>query len=307
LVASDPSGGNIDVLGTINVTGGGTWHWYNMRYTETAAAAGRAGSFCARPANTTGTYWVDGIQAEAGSVTTYIDGDQMGGTWTGAAHQSPSFRSGQYRGGGSIVALADLGLQVDQFPGAGMPPVENSARATRSRMARSFSASAPASAIYPDGASRSTAPAWPTSMSRAARIWDAFKPDLVTHSSRSAAVRRRAGHDRQLTPTTTRAWSWATWTARSPRMRRSRSSRPIRTGTRPRSRAPRLAARASLGSVNFLAYRDPGARSAAMAQLCGRHSGNAAIYAVENIGGTVIFGGFFGSVAGTGVAALGSS
>ena len=37
-------------------------------------------------------------------------------------------RSGTYRGGGSVVSLASLGFSVDQMPGVGMPPVQNTSQ-----------------------------------------------------------------------------------------------------------------------------------------------------------------------------------
>ena len=72
-----------------------------------------------------GTLWVDGVQAEYGSITSYIDGDQEGCQWLGQPHASTSSRSGQSRAGGSVVPLAVLGLRAETSPGMGFAPVVN--------------------------------------------------------------------------------------------------------------------------------------------------------------------------------------
>lgn len=114
------------VAGSVIIDGGGTWHRYNIPYTETADQNRRLlvwGSDYGQD-----HIYVDGVQVEVGSLTTLIDGDQDGCYWTGLPHQSQSVRSGTYRGGGSVVALEDLGLKPYQFPGVGMPPQEITAQ-----------------------------------------------------------------------------------------------------------------------------------------------------------------------------------
>lgn len=116
----------LNLLGSTAFTGGGTWHRYNYAFTE-ASGAVRSVVIRKTSGGDTNAYYVDGVQVEKGSLTTYLDGD-VGGIWQGAAHASQSFRSGQDRSGGSVVALQDLGLLVDNSLGIGMPPLENSSQ-----------------------------------------------------------------------------------------------------------------------------------------------------------------------------------
>ena len=116
----------LNLLGSTAFTGGGTWQRHSFSYTEASGAVRRVVIRKTSGADTT-LFYVDGQQAEVGSITTYLDGD-IGGTWSGAPHNSTSTRSGQDRSGGSVVALADLGWNVDQMPGVGMPPMENSSQ-----------------------------------------------------------------------------------------------------------------------------------------------------------------------------------
>lgn len=109
-------------LMSVTFTTGGTWHRYVGSFTENSGVnrvltVGRNGAGG-------DAFYFDGAQIEVGSLTTYLDGDQEGCYWLGQQHRSRSIRSGTYRGGGSVVALADLGLKPDETPGAGMPPLE---------------------------------------------------------------------------------------------------------------------------------------------------------------------------------------
>lgn len=72
------------------------------------------------------TFYVDGMQIEQKDhATTYIDGDQPGGTWAGLRHGSTSSRAANYRLGGREYDIADqYGLRVRQFIGAGVPDYE---------------------------------------------------------------------------------------------------------------------------------------------------------------------------------------
>lgn len=120
----DSSG--LNLLGSTAFTGGGTWQRYSYSFAEASGAVRRMVVRKTSGADTT-AFYVDAQQAEVGSITTYFDGD-IGGTWAGAPHNSTSTRSGQDRSGGSVVALADLGWNVDQMIGVGMPPMENSSQ-----------------------------------------------------------------------------------------------------------------------------------------------------------------------------------
>lgn len=111
------------MVGSTTFTGGGTWHRYSFSWTE-ASGATRALAIKKDASADTSAFYIDGVQVEVGSLTTYLDGDQEGCLWLGVPHQSASFRSGTYRGGGSVVALEDLGLKPDQAMGIGMPPLD---------------------------------------------------------------------------------------------------------------------------------------------------------------------------------------
>ncbi len=117
----------VNLVGSTAITGGGTWQRYSYSFTE-AAGAVRSVVIRKNGDASVALAYVDGVQAEAGSLTTYVDGDEDGCYWLGAPHASQSARSGTYRGGGSVVALADLGLRVDQALGIGMMPLENTAQ-----------------------------------------------------------------------------------------------------------------------------------------------------------------------------------
>jgi hypothetical protein len=177
-IAPFPTG---NALGSTTVLANGQWQYMSFQYTEASPGSiARAVVIRKRSSADVTPFYVDGVQVEVGSVTTYFDGDQAGGTWASAPHASTSIRSGQYRGGGSVVALVDLGLSVDQQPGAGVPPIEVSlqsyavvdgAQFQRQRAAqRSFSLTAK--------------PMVGTSLAdfhvRRRGLFDAFKPDLVT-------------------------------------------------------------------------------------------------------------------------------
>jgi len=114
-------------LGSTAFTTGGTWQRYSVSYTEASGGGNRFIEAYIETAATTAPFSVDGAMVEVGSQTTYVDGDEDGCYWLGAPHASQSARSGTYRGGGSVVALADLGLRVDQALGIGMMPLENTA------------------------------------------------------------------------------------------------------------------------------------------------------------------------------------
>ena len=64
--------------------------------------------------------WLDGVQLEAKPYfTTYIDGDQEGCVWLGAAHASSSFRPVTTRKGGRPMPLSDYKFKVAAVVGAG--------------------------------------------------------------------------------------------------------------------------------------------------------------------------------------------
>lgn len=128
-----------------------------------------------------GTFYLDGLQLESGTnQTTYIDGDQPGGTWQGAPHVSQSFRTGQYRGGGTVIALGDLGFRVDQMPGAGVPPIEVSAQSYAVVDGAQFQRQRAAARTL----TLTAQPFLGTTLAdfhvTRRTVWDALKPDAVT-------------------------------------------------------------------------------------------------------------------------------
>ena len=119
------TGAGAAFVGSVAGTTGGTWHRYSFSYGE-AAPIQRFFAVVRRQAGATDPFTVDGLQVESGTFqTTYIDGDQEGCFWTGAAHASPSTRSGTSRQGGTVVSLQSLGLTVLEMGGIGMPSVAN--------------------------------------------------------------------------------------------------------------------------------------------------------------------------------------
>ncbi len=113
----------VNLVGSVNFTGGGTWHRHVGSWTEASGASRRLVIQKAANADV-GVIYIDGVDVTPGGLSTHIDGDQDGCYWLGEPHASQSTRSGTYRGGGSIVALEDLGLKPDENMGIGMPPQE---------------------------------------------------------------------------------------------------------------------------------------------------------------------------------------
>lgn len=299
---------------TVTFTGGGSWQWYETNPRVEVGNGTRGVVVRKASGNSVAPFYVDGVKVSPWSdgtarTTTYVDGDQPGGTWSGAPHNSPSFRPGQYRGGGSIVALADLGLSVDQMLGVGMPPIENSSQSyaitdgaqfQRQRAgARKFTLTAKSivgTSLVDFHATRRT-------------LIDVFKPDLVTpeqpitflYYGGQGTISTHAYYDKGLElgnmdgPIAEAAA--ISFIADDPYW-----YVPTQQGTT-------LGPRTALGSVNFIAWRDPvgrwGTLGANGTTVWAPASGNAAIYAVEHLNGTVVFGGFFGSVASKGVSGIG--
>ena len=289
--------------GTITFTGGGTWHHYSIAFTEPTGAA-RTLVVTKNASGDVNHFYVDGVQSELGSITTYIDGDQPGGTWTGAQHASTSIRSGQYRGGGSVIALADLGLSVDQFPGAGMPPIEDSAQSYAITDGAQFQRQRAAQRKF----TLTAKPIVGTSLGdfhvTRRTLIDVFKPDLVTpqqpirflYVGGQGTVQVDAYYDKGLELgnmdgiiAENAAISFNAydpyWYA------------PTQQGTT-------LSPRTNIGSVNYIAKRSPygvwGTLGAVGTTVQTATGGTAIIRTLTiNSGGTVYIGGRFGSVGGT--------
>lgn len=307
----DGNGVNL-TSGTTTFTGGGTWHWYTCTLTE--AAQGNRGLVIQKTSgNSVVPFYVDGIKISPWTdgidrTTTYIDGDQPGGTWLGAQHNSQSYRSGQYRGGGSVIALADLGLSVDQMIGVGMPPIENSAQSYAITDGAQFQRQRAASRKF----TLTAKPINGTSLGDfhvvRRTLIDAFKPDLVTpqqpirflYVGGQGTVQYDAYYEKGLElgnmdgPIAENAAISFTgydpyWYA------------PTQQGTT-------LSPRTNLGSVNFLAKRSPLGKWGTL----GQSNGTTIVTLIPSVnalaindGGTVFFGGRWGSIAGTSYRAAG--
>ncbi len=183
IAIGDGNGLNL-TSGSVTFTGGGTWQWYNTGIIE-VSNTNRSLVIQKTSGNSQLPFYVDGVMINPWTdsvdrVLTYFDGDTGGGTWQGAQQNSISTRSGQYRGGGSIIALSDLGLQVDQMPGAGVMPIENSAQSYAVTDGAQFQRQRAAQRTF----TLTAKPIIGTSLAdfHATRrtLFDAFKPDLVT-------------------------------------------------------------------------------------------------------------------------------
>lgn len=120
-VTTTPSSG--EEAGAGSATIGTAWQQIRTAYTE-AAGANRGLALVRNGYSGTGTIWIDGAQVQLGAgVETYLDGEQDGCQWTGNPHQSTSFRDAQTRAGGSVVALAAIGMRPNETPGIGMAPL----------------------------------------------------------------------------------------------------------------------------------------------------------------------------------------
>jgi hypothetical protein len=307
-------GNGLNLIGSVAFTGGGTWQWYDVPAFTEAGAGQRSVVLQKTSGNSQLAYYADGVKISPwtdglGRTTTYFDGDTGGGTWAGAQQASQSFRPSQYRGGGSIIALADLGLSVDQFPGAGVPPIDVSTQ--------SYAVTAGAEFQRQRASQRSfTLTAKPingTSLGdfHAVRraLWDALKPDAVTPPQSVTLLYYGAQGTQGISAYYDKG------------LELGRMDGPIAEDAAisflatdpywyaPTQQGTMLIPRSALGSTNFLAWRDPrgkwGTLGANGTTVWAPASGTAAVYAVANINGTVIFGGFFGSVAGIGVQGIG--
>jgi hypothetical protein len=287
-----------------SVVATGNWDQVTCQYTETSSN-NRAVLITARQTGDGTLFYIDGLQVEQGFRTTYIDGDQAGGTWLGGQHVSPSIRSGQYRGGGSVIALADLGLSVDQQLGAGMPPIENSSQSYAVIDGAQYQRTRASARHF----TLTVKPIVGTSLAdfhvTRRTLIDVFKPDLVTpqqptrfiYVGGQGTVQADGYYEKGLelgnmdgVIAENAAISFAAydpyWYA------------PTQQGTT-------LAAKVSLGSVNYMARRSPLGAWGTMGQTSGttiQPTGAipTAIRAfIQNPGGTVFFGGGFGTLAGT--------
>lgn len=312
----DQNGVNLQASSTVTFTGGGTWQWYATNGLTEVGGATRGVVLQKSSGNSQLSYYVDGLMinpwTDGGDrQITYFDGDTNGGTWTGAQQASTSTRTGQYRGGGSIVALADLGLQVDQMLGVGMPPVENSSQSYAVVDGAQFQRTRAASRHF----TLTAKPIVGTSLAdfhitRRALI-DIFKPDLVgqqqpvhlMYYGGQGTIGIDAYYEKGLelgnmdgVIAENAAISFAAydpyWYA------------PTQQGTT-------LAPRVALGSTNYMLARSPLGKWGTLGASNGTTVHQVASGAIQvnafdfNAGGTLFFGGHFGSATGTAARSIG--
>lgn len=303
-------GNGLNLVGSVAFTGGGTWQWY-----QTSVITGGAATLSAVLQKTSGNsqlpYYVDGVKISPWAdtidrTTTYFDGDQAGGTWLGAAHASISTRTGQYRGGGSIVALADLGLQVDQMLGVGMPPIENSSQSYAVTDGAQFQRIRAATRHFTLTAKPIVGTALADFHATRRTLIDLFKPDVITpqqpthllYYGAQGTIGIDAYYEKGLElgnmdgPIAENAA--ISFVSYDPYW-----YLPAQQGTT-------LAPRVSLGSVNYAARRSPLGAWGTLGQKTGttvQVNVSPGLTSVDDIlinpGGTVILGGYFGSVSGT--------
>lgn len=288
-------------LGAGSITSVGAWQSINTLF---GLAAGTGLNIVARHIDSAnGTFYLDGVQLESGTFpTTYIDGDQPGGTWLGAAHVSSSARTGQYRGGGSVIALADLGLQVDQMIGVGVPPIEDSAQSYAITDGAQFQRQRAASRKF----TLTAKPIMGTSLSdfhvTRRTLWDAFKPDLVTpqqpihfmYVGGQGTVQIDAYYDKGLElgnmDGVIAENAAISFNAYDPYW-----SSPTQQGTT-------LAPRTAIGSINWLARRSPLGAWGSVGQGAGVNGSVNALLTIPT--GTLFVGGNFITADGTQTGAL---
>jgi len=259
------------------------------------------------------SYYVDGVMINPWTdsldrTVTYTDGDQAGCQWLGQPHNAPSYRGPQVRSGGSIVALADLGLQVDQMIGAGVPPIEVSTQSFAITDGAQFQRQRAAQRKF----TLTAKPIMGTSLAdfhvTRRTLFDALRPDLVTPTQPVRFLYYGGQGTSQIDGYYSSGLELGAMDG--PIAEHAAISfiatdpywyAPVQQGTT-------LAPRVALGSTNFLARRSP---LGAWGTL-GQSNGTTVITAVPSVnalainsGGTVFFGGRFGSIAGTSYKAAG--
>lgn len=291
IASNDESG----VLASTAVTTGGTWHRYSVAYTENSNT--NRVMTIARNGAGADAFYFDGAQVEVGSLTTFISGDEDGCIWLGAPHQSQSLRSGTYRGGGSIVALADLGLRPDQYPGVGMPPQEITAQSyalqAGAEYQRSRSGERPFTITFKPILGTTQKDFHVTRR----RIIDAFKPDLLDpqqpvrfwYTGGLGTVQIDAVYHSGLD------FGDLNGPMAEEGAVKFIAHDPYWYATTQEGTA--LASRVNLGSTNFIAKRDPYGRWGTLGAN-GSATDNA-VTAMLFYNGTLYIGGGFGSTAGT--------
>lgn len=285
-------------VGTTAITTGGSWHRYSLAYTESADSQ-RFVAFIKRSAGVA-PFFVDGVQVEAGNLTTYVDGDQDGCAWLGAVHASASARSGTSRAGGSVVSLQSLGLTVLEHGGVGMPPVANITQSYAIADGGLWQRQRAEMRVF-TLTSLMSGTTWPGLHAIRHNVIDALKIDrspnpqpfrlLYTGAGGTSAI--DAYYDGGMSMESRAGFTETT-------ALRLLAPDPYWYAVRDQGTA--LAGTANLGSVNFIAWRDPrgqwGTFGAAGVTIGGiQNRGVSVIYPIA--GGTLIVGGNYTTAGGT--------
>lgn len=118
--------GDVALGGSYSFIAQGQWQRVSLAYAETASNTRRVRVVQNNSSNRNPIY-TDGWQVEQDTLTTYIDGDQVGFVrnradyyWNGTAHGSTSTRISQSRHGGRVIPFSDFGYHVSGILGLGM-------------------------------------------------------------------------------------------------------------------------------------------------------------------------------------------
>lgn len=105
----------------------GTGAWQFVEVTQNVGANTAVRLIIGKNTHASTDYvYIDAVQLEQKAYsTTYIDGDQAGGVWSGTQHGSTTTRAASERGGGHKYNLDDYGFYIEEIGGVGMPPISN--------------------------------------------------------------------------------------------------------------------------------------------------------------------------------------
>lgn len=253
---------------------------------------------------TGGTLYADAVVVENGSVpSTYIDGDQPGCQWTGGPHASPSTRTSQTRAGGSISRLADLGMTVDESPGIGAPPLQtisqpyaviDGSEYQRTRVAaRQFSL-----------VSQVIGTSWANLHAKREQIIDALKIDAVGEPTPLTLLYAGAGGTAQIGAVWDGGLEFGEVDGMTEPGAVARFMSPDPYWYSQRQEGTTLAPYTVLGSVNYIAYRDPEGRwgtfgVAGTTVGGGLGPSSEVVFSIAPVNGTVFVGGAFTRAGGT--------
>ena len=293
LMAESASGA---ALGAGSITAAGGWQ---SIITLFGLASGTGLNIVARHIDSAnGTFYLDGVQLESGTFpTSYIDGDQPGGTWTGAPHVSSSTRTGQYRGGGSVIALADLGLSVDQMLGVGVGPVEVSMQSFAVTAGAQFQRQRPGARKF----TLTGKPIMGTSLAdfhvTRRTLYDVFKPDLVSPQQPVRFMYVGGQGTQVLDAFYSSGLELGNMDGVIAENAAISFVSPDPYWYAPTQQGTTLAPRVAIGSTNFMAQRSPLGKWGSVGQAAGP---NQVVYDLLNNGaGTIFAAGSFSAVDGT--------